>query len=121
MPIERALALPPSLELDMYIFQHIIQGPEDMLEGMNIGRLPAFSRKFGDCQILLIKAIMELGCLSVICDPGYFHEAQLKGFMVRKTPCIVWRVSAQTDKYVGYGRNFEEALCKLHIYAKNKA
>ena len=119
MPVERALALPPSMELDMYVFSNIVDGPDEMMQDENIGRLPSFSRKFGDCQMLLVKVVMELGQISVVMDPGLFGEAVAKGFMVRKTPCIVWRISAAD--FVGYGRNFEEALCKLLIVAKTKS
>lgn len=116
MPRARALALPPSLELDLYVMANVLDGPDEMLEIQNLGRLPGFSRKFADCQMLLVMAAKELGQLSVDIVPEMFEYAVQQGFMVRKKPCVVWRVAAG-DK-VGFGRNFEEALCKLLIVAK---
>lgn len=118
IPYERALASPPSMELDMFVWQNILEGPEDMLSPDNVGRMPALSRRYGDGQLVLLKAIHELGTLSVAVDSGYFHEEMLNGFITRKTPCVTWRIEAGT--IVGYGRSFEEALCKLLIVAKYK-
>ena len=117
MPYERVLAMPPCTELDMYIFANIIEGPEELLEDHSIGQLPSFSRRFADCQMLLIKAGMELGPLTVTIDPTMFAEASRLGFMIRKTPCVVWQI--KSSEFTGYGRNFEEALCKLLIVAKH--
>jgi hypothetical protein len=116
IPYARALALPPSLELDMFVFANVLQGPDEMLAAENMGRLPGLSRKFGDCQMLLIMAVKELGSLTVDVDPGFFEIAVAEGFIVRKKPCVVWRIAAATA--AGYGRNFEEALCKLLIVTK---
>ena len=116
MPYERALGLPPSLELDMYVMHNIVQGPDEAMSPDRIGSLPAFSRKFGDCQMLLVMAAHEVGQLNVVCDPSYFQEARDKGFIKRLRPCVVWRI--ESSGKVGYGRNFGEALCKLLIVTK---
>jgi hypothetical protein len=116
IPYERAKALPPCLELDMFMFANILEGPDDMLLPENLGRMPGLSRKYGDSQMLLLKAVHELGRITIDVDPNLFEVAVEKGFFVRKTPCIVWRVAS--DDFVGYGRNFEEALCKLLMVAK---
>lgn len=116
IPFERAIALPPGLELDMYVFANVLQGPHDAVSPDRIGGLPGFSRKFGDCHMLLVMASQELGALTVESGPELFELASKAGFMARKNPCITWRISA--GGVVGYGRNFEEALCKLLIVAK---
>jgi hypothetical protein len=116
MPRSRALALPPSLELDLYVMANVLDGPDEMLEIENFGRLPGFSRKFADCQMLIIMAVNELGPLSTYMSPDLFSIAVDAGFMVRKRPCVVWR--SEAGGFIGYGRNFEESLCKLLIVAK---
>ena len=113
---ERAIGLPPSLELDMFMFANVLQGPEDMLRTENLGQMPSLSRKYGASQMVLLMAVHELGQLSVDVSPTYFGVAKEKGFIVRKTECIVWKIAAATA--TGYGRSFEEALCKLLIAAK---
>lgn len=113
---ERAKALPPCLELDMFVYANIMEGPEEMLLPSNVGRLPGFSRRYADGQMLLIKAVNELGRLTIDMDPALFETAVERGFFTRKTPCVVWRIAS--DNHIGYGRNFEEALCKLLIVAK---
>lgn len=120
MPYERALALPPCLDLDMFVWHNILEGPEEALESDKIGHLPAVSRKYGDSQLCMLKAIHELGKMTIEVDPSFFQAAVDGGYMIRKTPCVVWRVEA--DGVVGYGRNLGEAMCKLlivHKYAKH--
>lgn len=118
IPWVRALALPPSLELDMYVMANVLCGPDEALSVENLGRLPGFSRKFADCQILLIMATQELEELTVEASPCLFELAVKDGFIIRKRPCMTWRVSSR--QATGYGRNFEEALCKLLIVHKCK-
>lgn len=118
MPKARAIALPPSLELDLYMMLKVLDGPEDFAREENFGRLPGFSRRFGDAQMLLIKAINELGPLNFSMDPSYFPEAKAAGFFMRETPCVTWRVSCGSG--VAYGRSFGEALCKMLIVANVK-
>ena len=120
MPYERALAMPPCLDLDMFVWHNILEGPEEAFESERIGHLPALSRKYGDSQLVMLMVIHEMGSINIAVDAAYFPEAAMKGFMVRKTPCVVWRIEA--SGVVGYGRNIGEALCKLLIvnkYAKS--
>lgn len=116
MPLERALALPPGIELDMYVMANVLEGPDETIEIKNLGRLPGFSRKFADCKMLLIMATQELGRLGIDCDPNHFAEAVDKGFIIRKRPCIVWRIDTKDN--IAFGRTFEESLCKLLILVK---
>ena len=116
IPYERALALPPSMDLDIFMWHNVLEGPEDILLPDNVGRMPALSRRFGDCQLVLLKAIHELGAINIAVDPNLFEEARAKGFIIRQRPCIVWRIEA--SGVVGYGRSFEEAMCKLLIVAQ---
>lgn len=100
----------------MFVYANILEGPEDGLMPGNLGRMPAFSQKFSDCHMLLIKALMELGELKTEISAGLFDEAVRLGFMVRKRPCPVWRMEA--GGLVAYGRSFGEAVCKLLIVSK---
>jgi hypothetical protein len=116
MPYERALALPPCLDLDMFVWHNILEGPEEALEGDKIWHLPAVSRQYGASQMVMLMAIHELGKLTIEVDPTLFNAAVENGHMIRKTPCVVWRVEA--SGIAGYGRNLGEALCKLLIVRK---
>jgi hypothetical protein len=118
MDPKRALAMAPCMDLDVYVFAKILEGPEDMLEPSRMPSIPAFSRVFGACHMLLIKAVHEFGPLRVDMNPAYFGAAIACGFMIRKTPCPVWKISNQGCSVIGYGRSFEEALCKMFIYHK---
>jgi len=116
-PVERALSMYPSLDLDMYIYANVITGPMDMIRNGSVTGIPQFSRVFGDCKILLVMAQMELGCMMVDMSPDYFPDALREGFIIRKTPTPTWRISVGSG-LMSYGRSFEEALCKLLILHK---
>jgi hypothetical protein len=107
------------MDLDMYVYANVVDAPMDGSPDEIAGRLPAFSQKFGDCHLLLIKAMMELGGFTTELDPSFFFDAKKEGFILRKTPCPVWRITA--GLVIAYGRSFEEALCKLLIVAKHQA
>ena len=115
---ERALALPPSLELDMFIYARILDGPEEVLSPTRVGSLPSFSRKLSDCGPILIMAMMELGEVKIMVDPVFFHEAKAKGFMVRDRQVPTWRLESVQHDVVAYGRTFPEVLCKALIWNK---
>jgi len=115
MDFKRALAMAPCLDLDVFVFAKVLDGPEEMMESSNMASIPAFSRVFGACHMLLIKAMNELGAMTIEMGPQFFDEASFRGYMVRKTPCPVWKITA--GKIIGFGRNFEEAVCKLLITA----
>lgn len=114
MPPEDVLKFYPSLELDIYIFEKVLQGPYDIVEETRgSSMIPSFSRKFSDCYPLLIMAIMSSEKLEICADEGAFAEAVRKGQMVRKNEIRTWRIK-DVDT-VGYGRTFPEAICKFMI------
>ena len=118
IPPERALALPPSLELDMFIYSRILDGPEDALHPTRVGSLPSFSRRLSDCGPMLIMVMMELGPVNLDISPDFFHEAKAKGFMVRDRQVPTWRLESAKVGVVAYGRTFPEVLCKALIRHK---
>jgi hypothetical protein len=108
-----ALGLYPCVELDVFIFRHFLDGP-DLPPGASI---PAVSRAFGSCHMVLVKLIMEYGNLDYVrFSPDYFVEAKQAGHINRKTNCPVWKTAIGGK--VGYGRTFQESLCKLGIVLK---
>jgi hypothetical protein len=114
MPVEEVLKFYPSMELDIYVFDKVLQGPYDIVEETRgLAMVPSFSRKFGDCYPLLIMAIMSSPKLEISADEGAFVEAVRKGQMVRKNEIRTWRV--KDGDTVGYGRTFPEAICKFMI------
>ncbi len=114
MPVDEVLKFYPSMELDVYVFEKVLQGPFDVVEETKaLHVLPQFSRKFSDCYPLLIMAIMSSEKLEVSADEGAFVEAVRRGQLVRKNEIRVWRV--RDGDIVGYGRTFPEAICKFMI------
>ena len=114
MPPEEVLKYHPSLELDVYVFEKILQGPFDIVEETkSLALLPSFSRKFADCYPLLIMAIMAAEKLEISADEGVFAEAVRAGQMVRKNEIRCWRI--KDGAISGYGRTFPEALCKYMV------
>ena len=113
-PPAEALKFYPSFELDVYIFEKVLQGPFDVVaEVRGVNLIPSFSRKFSDCYPLLIMAIMSSPKLEISADEGAFVEAVRQGQLVRKNEIRVWRV--RDGDIVGYGRTFPESLCKFMI------
>lgn len=114
MPPDEALKFYPSLELDIWVFEKVLQGPFDVvMETRGTGMVPSFSRKFSDCYPLLIMAIMSSPRLDISVDEGAFVEAVRKGQIVRKNEIKMWRI--KDGDFVGYGRTFPEAICKFMI------
>ena len=111
---EEVLKFYPSLELDIWVFEKVLQGPFDIVEETkNLGLIPNFSRRFGDCYPLMIMAIMSSPNINISVDEGAFYEAIQKGQLVRKNEIKMWRV--RDRDIVGYGRTFPEAICKFMI------
>ena len=114
MPPEEALKFYPSMELDIYVFEKVLQGPFDVVkETRGLGMVPSFSRQFKDCYPLLIMAIMSSPKLEISADEGAFVEAVRLGQLVRKNEIRMWRI--KDGDIVGYGRTFPEAICKFMI------
>jgi hypothetical protein len=114
MPPVEVLKFYPSLELDIYVFEKVLQGPFDVVaETRGLSMVPSFSRKFSDCYPLLIMAIMSSQRLEVSADEGAFVEAVRKGQIVRKNEIRTWKI--KDGEFSGYGRTFPEALCKFMI------
>lgn len=113
IPVSRALSLPPGLEFDLFFFSRVMDGPKEVVDMGGADALPQFSRSLSACNMVLITVIMEIGKFTVDMGPQYFDLASDAGFVVRKTPCPIWRLS--TDNLVSYGRSFQEAICKLLI------
>lgn len=117
MPLDRALALPPCMDLDMYVWANVLEGPHDMLTGDKIGSLPGLSRSLGQCGPVLAMAMMEYGPLTMSVSSGHFMEAAEKGFVIRKRPCPMWKIHSAGGQE-GFGRTFPESLCKFLMAAK---
>ena len=114
MPPEEVLKFWPSLELDIWIFEKVLQGPFDVVvETHGTGIIPQFSRRFGDCYALLIMAIMSCPKLEISADEGSFVGAVKAGQLLRKNEIRMW--SIKDGPFVGYGRTFPEAICKFMI------
>lgn len=114
MPAEEVLKFYPSMELDIWIFEKVLQGPYDVVEELRGGSvIPSFSREFKSCYPLLIMAVMSSPKLEVSADEGAFYEAVQKGQLVRSNAIRIWRV--RDGEFVGFGRTFPEAICKFMI------
>lgn len=114
MPPEEALKFYPSMELDIWVFDKVLQGPYDIVDELKANNaIPSFSREFKSCYPLLIMAIMASPKIEISVDEGAFHEAVMKGQMVRKNEIKLWRI--RDGEIVGYGRTFPEAICKFMI------
>ena len=108
---EEALSLPASQSLDKYMFDTVLEGPQDVP-----GELPLFSKKMDQCMPILIQLMMEGGEMSISVDPKMYQDALSGGFVTPGRPTSIWR--AKNSRYVGYGRNMPEAICKLSICEK---
>ena len=114
MSPEEVLKFYPSMELDIWVFEKVLQGPFDIVEETRgAGAVPSFTRKFSDCYPLLIMAIMSCQKLEISADEGNFVEAVSLGQLVRKNDIRTWRV--RDGDINGYGRTFPEALAKFMI------
>ena len=114
MPPEEVLKFWPSMELDIWVFEKVLQGPYDVVEELRgAGMVPSFSRDFKVCYPLLIMAVMSSQDIKISVDEGAFYEAVSRGQMVRKNEIRTWRI--KDGDIVGYGRTFPEALCKFMI------
>jgi hypothetical protein len=114
MPPEEVLKFYPSLELDIWVFEKVLQGPFDIVaETRGAGAVPSFTRKFSDCYPLLIMAIMSSQKIEISVDDGAFVEAVNLGQLVRKNAIQMWKV--RDGDMVGYGRTFPEAIAKYMI------
>ena len=113
---KEALLMFPSLDLDIYVFKNIFDGV--MLDGTN--KVPEFSKRSQTAHMLVVRLLMENQGeeLIITLNQENFYIALKLGFMVKKNPIPVWKV--RLGKFVGYGRNFAEAMCKLMICSKFK-
>ena len=110
---EMALRMPPSIELDVFIFENVVGGPED-IKDMSKGRIiPSFSRKFADMHPLLIKLMAEHGDMHVGWGKQYYDAAHGGRFVRDGDPIPVWAI--KVGEHDAYGRSFQEAVCKMTI------
>lgn len=108
MTPQDALLMYPSMDLDRWLFLRVLDGPEDFP-----GHMPRLSQNFGECQPLVLQTLMTSGAVTIDISPEYFEEAIAARQIHRKTPGPLWRMTS--GEYVGYGRNFAEAISKLSI------
>lgn len=104
------LMLAPCMDLDRYVLHHIMDAPPEA------SMVLSPSMKFSDCYGILVKLVMEGSVLQVSFGEQNFDAAQRFGQVSRKNPIPMWRVSG--GDYVGYGRNYQEAICKYAICKK---
>jgi hypothetical protein len=116
-----ALRLPPGPALDVFVYEYVLGG---MIErGPTSGepvKLPACSRKFSSCHVILIKLIVEASGKDLVTSFGKqnFEAAKKGGFLAKPYVSPTWKVSLGED--IGYGRSFQEAICKLAIVIKRR-
>ncbi len=107
---ELALALPPGIGLNMFVFDYVLGG---LAEDPN--RVPNCSMTFGDCHMIMIKVMAENqeSELGVSWGQQHFDAARGTGFVRVDKPVPAWKLTL--GGAVGYGRSFQEAMCKLAI------
>ena len=115
MPPEEILRLPPCMDLDKFVLDRVLEGPVELLEETGVS-VPMFSRNFGHAYPVLIKTVLDGQPITIHVDPVNFESAKAAGQIVRKTEVNTWRL--EMGEYVGYGRSFPEAICKLAICKK---
>lgn len=108
MTPQDALLMYPSMDLDRWLFLRVLDGPEDFP-----GSMPRLSQNFGECQPLMLQTVMTTGAVTIDISPEYFEEGIAARQLHRKTPGPLWKMTS--GEYVGYGRNFAEAIAKLSI------
>ena len=114
MPPREVLKFWPSMELDIYVFEKVLQGPFDVVEELRgAGIVPSFSRDFKACYPLFIMAAMSHPKIEISANGSNFMEAISRGQMVRKNDITTWRV--KDGDIVGYGRTLPESLVKFMI------
>jgi hypothetical protein len=115
MPPKEVLRLYPSIDLDKFVLDKVLDGPLDFIEETGAS-LPMFSQRLGACYPIIISLTNNNEELRIQSGLEFFAEAIVNGQMVRKTETVTWKVS--DGKYVGYGRVLSEAICKLAICRK---
>lgn len=111
---EEILKFWPSIDLDIWVFEKVLQGPYDVIEELKATHvIPSFSRDYKACYPLLIMAVMSSRNIEVSVDEGFFYEALARGQMLRKNEIKTWKI--KDGDIVGYGRTFAEAICKFMI------
>ena len=98
----------PSTDLDRWMFLRVLQGPGDFG-----GFMPRVSQAFSECQPLVIQTIMTTGKITVELSMDFFGKAIAAGHLHKKNPCPIWKITS--GEFIGYGRTFAEAMCKLAI------
>ncbi len=101
------LLLPPCIDLDRYVLHHVLEAPAEF----SVRLSPTM--RFADCHAVLVKLSLEGCVLESSFGESNFNAAFLANQVARKNAIPMWRVSF--GNHHGYGRNFEEALCKLAI------
>ena len=109
------LKLPPCMDLDKYVLDKVLEGPVEAIQEFGVS-IPSFSNNTGHCYPILVMLAVNGEPLNIVLDDAYFNIALRSEQVVRKNECKVWRVS--NNKYVGFGRTFAEAVCKLAICVK---
>ena len=121
--LDRALLLSSGLELDHYVWTQVFELIDQLdlmamlLDPPNRNKMPAFSKNTASTHMILVW-LCSAGAILTISLGEYTDEAIAKLQMVereRKYP--VWKiVSSEGD--TGYGRTYQEAMCKLAILRK---
>lgn len=107
---EQALSLPPGMALNVFVFDYVLGG---LAEDPN--RIPNCSMAFGDCHMILIKIMAENqeDVLGVSFGQQHYDAAKSCRFVLTEKPVPTWKVTLGSAN--GYGRSFQEAVCKLAI------
>jgi hypothetical protein len=128
---EMALASPPGLGLNVFVFEYVLGGVVERsapMYGRDAGqsdreepyRIPNCSMLFGDCHMVMIKVMAENQEDELVVSWGGQHFDAAKGlrFISSEKQVPVWRLSLGGG--VAYGRSFQEAICKLAIVLEMK-
>lgn len=117
-----ALKLLPGFELDVFIFRYIFDGILETVNtpaGKRLERpIPSFSRRADAAKMLLIKMVMQadLKQANIYFGNEWWDSGHLAGHLPFDKPFPTWKISIEGRS--GYGRTFEEAICKLAIVTK---
>lgn len=113
---EQALACKAGLDLDVFVWEYVWDGqPGDMG-----GQVPPFSRKADAAKMLMIRMFVDHGPFQMLVEHGtrMYRDAVSAGHVYDGPEIPVWYFAALGES--GFGRTYEEALCKLAIIIERK-
>ena len=112
-------------DLDVFVFRYVFDGlvewEVDRFGGTKLSRpLPSFSRKADAAKLLMVKIVVghpeSGGGLTIRFNDVNLKMAKVYEQTLKADTGPMWRVDF--GNHSGFGKRFEEALCKLAIKMK---